>query len=64
MKNIMMSDLEKYKTELCANYEVKGLCQIGNQCKFAHGELELRSKLNNVIEFKLCLENAAVFTSG
>lgn len=45
----MVSDLEKYKTELCTHYEEKGTCAMGVYCKFAHGELELRNKLNNVI---------------
>ena len=48
MKNNMIIDLEKYKTQLCAYYEEKGQCPVSNQCKFAHGELELRSILNNV----------------
>ena len=48
MKNVMMADLEKYKTELCVQYEEKGSCSLGIHCKFAHGQLELRSRLNNV----------------
>ena len=60
MKNIMMSDLENYKTHLCTHYEEKGSCPLGKQCKFAHGELELRSRLKNVICIKLLLENPIV----
>ena len=44
----MMSDLETYKTELCAHNEEKGTYPLRYKCKFAHGELDLRSRLNNV----------------
>jgi hypothetical protein len=34
---------EKYKTELCRNWEI-GHCEFGDKCVFAHGQEELRSK--------------------
>ncbi len=61
MKNIMMSDLEKYKTELCAHYEEKGSCPIGINCKFAHGQLELRSRLSNVKRKNNKLEDSFIY---
>ncbi|CAM9604998.1 unnamed protein product [Ascophyllum nodosum] len=30
------------KTELCRNWESKGVCSFGARCAFAHGEEELR----------------------
>lgn len=35
--------LNKYKTEMCRNWE-QGFCAFGNSCSFAHGENELRLK--------------------
>lgn len=33
----------KYKTALCNNFESAGFCKFGDNCKFAHGEQDLRS---------------------
>ena len=33
---------DKYKTELCVNWEYRGSCRYGAKCQFAHGEEELR----------------------
>lgn len=35
-------DNGRYKTELCHNYAENGQCRYGLQCKFAHGEHEMR----------------------
>eukprot|EP00866_Antonospora_locustae_P000087 jgi/Antlo1/87/1952 len=32
-----------YKTELCRNYEVYGICRYNERCQFAHSVHELRS---------------------
>ena len=37
-----------YKTELCKNYQAKGFCPYGRKCKFAHGEVELITKIQEV----------------
>ena len=37
-----------YKTELCKNYQAKGFCPYGRKCKFAHGEVELITKIQGV----------------
>ena len=37
-----------YKTELCKNYQAKGFCPYGRKCKFAHGEIELTTKIQAV----------------
>ena len=37
-----------YKTELCKNYQAKGFCPYGRKCKFAHGEIELITKIQEV----------------
>ena len=34
---------DKYKTALCNNFSQTGNCKYGDNCKFAHGEEELRS---------------------
>ena len=31
----------KYKTELCKNFEEKGFCNYWYKCKYAHGVEEL-----------------------
>merc|ERR1711981_703420 len=37
----------KYKTALCNNFESAGFCKFGDNCKFAHGEQDLRSHGNH-----------------
>ena len=32
-----------YKTQLCRNFELNGMCSFGNVCCFAHGKAELRT---------------------
>ncbi|KAJ1965868.1 hypothetical protein IWQ62_002563 [Dispira parvispora] len=36
-----------YKTELCRSFAERNYCRYGNQCKFAHGEEELRSRMRH-----------------
>ena len=47
---------EKYKTEICKNFEQTKSCKFGDNCCFAHGESELRSKLvsNEFYKTKVC----------
>lgn len=46
----------KYKTELCKNYEVNSFCKWGDNCYFAHGKSELKTKAptNMFYKTKLC----------
>ena len=32
-----------YKTQICRNFELNGMCSFGNLCCFAHGKEELRA---------------------
>ena len=32
-----------YKTQLCRNFEINGMCSFGNLCCFAHGQDQLRT---------------------
>jgi len=47
---------EKYKTEICKNFEQTKFCKFGNNCCFAHGDAELRTKLvsNEFYKTKTC----------
>ena len=47
---------EKYKTELCKNYITNGWCKWSDNCFFAHGKQELRSKMpaNQYYKTKIC----------
>ena len=46
----------KYKTELCKNFDLYGQCKWGDNCFFAHGKAELKSKtqVNNFYKTKIC----------
>jgi hypothetical protein len=46
----------KYKTEICRNFELKGVCQWGQNCCYAHGKAELRTKIsaNDFYKTKVC----------
>ena len=41
----------KYKTELCKYYELTGQCKFGNNCAYAHGIENLRSKVTNTTAY-------------
>lgn len=47
---------QKYKTELCKNYHIYGYCKWSENCFFAHGKFELKSKVpvNNFYKTKIC----------
>ena len=40
-KRVQAEPAELFKTELCPRW-LKGCCEFGEDCKFAHGEEELR----------------------
>ena len=48
----------KYKTELCKYYELTGQCKFGNNCAYAHGRENLRSKVTNTTAYrtKKCIQ--------
>ena len=42
----------KYKTELCKYYEINGYCKYGDNCAYAHGKENLRSKVTNTTAYR------------
>ena len=42
----------KYKTELCKFYQINGHCKFGDNCAYAHGIENLRSKVTNSIAYR------------
>ena len=42
----------KYKTELCKFYEMTGKCKYGENCAYAHGIENLRSKVTNTTAYR------------
>lgn len=42
----------KYKTELCKYYEINGHCKFGDNCAYAHGIDNLRSKVTNTTSYR------------
>ena len=45
----------KWKTEICRNWEMYGECKYGNNCTFAHGDSELKTrKLSFNYKTKAC----------
>jgi len=42
----------KYKTELCKNWELRGVCKFGDKCCFAHGKHELKNKTLIHVKYK------------
>ena len=48
----------KYKTELCKFYELTGKCKFGDNCAYAHGKENLRSKVTNTTAYrtKKCIQ--------
>lgn len=52
---ILISDVSKYKTELCKEFQIHNYCKYGMKCKFAHGSNELVQKHYNAkFKSKLC----------
>lgn len=43
---------QKYKTELCKNFEVTGRCKFGKTCRFAHGANEVQHKAYAGLQYK------------
>ncbi|PIA15290.1 hypothetical protein COEREDRAFT_31143, partial [Coemansia reversa NRRL 1564] len=35
-----------YKTAICDTFTLLGSCKYGDSCNFAHGEADLRTRLN------------------
>jgi len=54
--NIKKPVPNKYKTEICRNWEVEGYCRFGDECTFAHGDRELhrRSSMPANYKTKIC----------
>lgn len=46
----------KYKTEICRNWEMEGYCRFGDECTFAHGgdELNRRASMPANYKTKVC----------
>ena len=42
----------KYKTELCKFYQINGNCKYGDNCAYAHGLDNLRSKVTNSTTYR------------
>lgn len=42
--NIKKPVPNKYKTEICRNWEIEGSCRFGDECTFAHGDQELHKR--------------------
>ena len=42
----------KFKTEMCRNWELFGVCKFMNNCSFAHGDHELKGKTHLPGNFK------------
>lgn len=52
-KNMMR--MQRFKVELCKNYEETGTCKFKDSCTYAHGRSELRYKWWWLYEFMLSL---------
>ena len=35
---------ERYKTVMCRNWELHGVCKFGSKCHFAHGPDEIKTR--------------------
>ncbi|EGR30236.1 zinc finger protein, putative [Ichthyophthirius multifiliis] len=56
IKNIILTEFDKYKTEMCKNWSQFQYCKYGDKCRFAHGKKQLNSKIpiNTLYKTKLC----------
>lgn len=52
LRNNQTSDQFKFKTEICIPFSIYGTCRFGDACAYAHGENELRPKLNLSANYK------------
>lgn len=43
---------QKFKTELCKNFDETGNCKFGSRCRFAHGAHEIQPKVYAGIQYK------------
>lgn len=51
---LLQNDKEKFKTVICNNW-LKGHCEFGDSCKFAHGSEDLRnSQIKSSTKTKQC----------
>ena len=55
-RSLKFKNDEKFKTEICKNFSLTGLCKWGDKCSFAHGKQELRSRIirNDCYKTKIC----------
>ena len=46
----------KYKTEICKNWQLTGVCEFHESCSFAHGADELKEKtdIHKNYKTKMC----------
>jgi hypothetical protein len=44
LSNGKKTKTDRYKTELCKNFEETGKCNYGNKCEFAHGKKDLKER--------------------
>jgi len=50
--NIKKPVPNKYKTEICRNWEIEGSCRFGDECTFAHGGRELHKRASMPLNYK------------
>lgn len=49
---VVEEDQQKYKTELCKNFQETGKCKFGKSCMFAHGKDEMQPKTHVGLQYK------------
>lgn len=56
MSRCVYDKADKYKTEICKNVQLRGMCKWGDQCFFAHSKDELQTKMpyNHYYKTKVC----------
>lgn len=52
----LSAQVTKFKTEMCKNLEIYGVCKYGDNCFFAHSKEELQSRIpyNHYYKTKIC----------
>jgi len=48
--NMAQNNMMNYKIVKCKNFEKDGTCKYGENCTFAHGNNEIRSKSDNIAQ--------------